>query len=225
MSLDHWRTVQRLAHVHEPVPQSLEASLAVLDRVIPACTALTGYAFDDMTRDDAWRFLVIGRHLERMAFLSSAAMQALGLPDEDCDAVLGALLEIGNVSMTYRARYQRHPELMPVLDLLVLDESNPHSVCFQSGGALQPSETSLGTAGIPAGQRSGLAAAGAERIRSRRIGRSAHAPRTNLSPRCWRLANAASTDFPMSSPNAFSFTPANARRRAWRHESKRRATL
>ena len=132
MSLDHWRTVQRLAHVHEPAPQSLEASLAVLDRVIPACTALTGYALDDMTRDDAWRFLVIGRDLERMAFLSSAAMQALGLPDEDSDGVLGALLEIGNVSMTYRARYQRHPELIPVLDLLVLDESNPHSVCFQS---------------------------------------------------------------------------------------------
>ena len=131
MSLDHWRTVQRLAHVHEPAPQSLEASLAILDRLIPACTALAGYALDDMTRDDAWRFLVIGRDLERMAFLSSAAMQALGLPDEDSDGVLGALLEIGNVSMTYRARYQRHPELIPVLDLLVLDESNPHSVCFQ----------------------------------------------------------------------------------------------
>ena len=131
MSLDHWRTVQRLAHVHEPAPQSLEASLAILDRLIPACTALAGYALDDMTRDDAWRFLVIGRDLERMAFLSSAAMQALGLPDEDSDGVLGALLEIGNVSMTYRARYQRHPELIPVLDLLVLDESNPHSICFQ----------------------------------------------------------------------------------------------
>lgn len=131
MSLDHWRTVQRLVHVHEPAPQSLEAALAVLDRAIPVCTALAGYAFDDMTRDDAWRFLVIGRDLERMAFLSSAAMQVLGLPDEDSDGVLGALLEIGNVSMTYRARYQRHPELIPVLDLLVLDESNPHSVCFQ----------------------------------------------------------------------------------------------
>jgi uncharacterized alpha-E superfamily protein len=83
-----------------------------------------------MTRDDAWRFLAIGRQLERMAFLSSAAIQVLGLPDEDCDAVLGALLEIGNVSMTYRARYQRHPELLPVVDLLVLDELNPHSVCF-----------------------------------------------------------------------------------------------
>jgi uncharacterized alpha-E superfamily protein len=66
-----------------------------------------------------------------MAFLSAAAMLVLELPEEDCDAVLGASLEIGNVSMTYRARYQRHPELLPVLDLLVLDEANPHSVYFQ----------------------------------------------------------------------------------------------
>jgi uncharacterized circularly permuted ATP-grasp superfamily protein/uncharacterized alpha-E superfamily protein len=130
MSLDHWRTVQRLAREHEQAAQSLEAALAILDRVIPACTALAGYAFDDMTRDDAWRFLALGRQLERMAFLSSAAMQVLGLPDEDCDAVLGALLEIGNVSMTYRARYKRHPELLPVFDLVVLDELNPHSICF-----------------------------------------------------------------------------------------------
>jgi uncharacterized alpha-E superfamily protein len=147
MSLDHWRTVQRLAHAHEQAPQSLEAALAILDRVIPACTALAGYALDDMTRDDAWRFLVIGRLLERMAFLSSATTQVLGLPEEDCDAVLGALLEIGNVSMTYRARYQRHPELLPVLDLLVLDELNPHSVCFQLaalGNHLQQVYTRLG---------------------------------------------------------------------------------
>ena len=146
MSLDHWRTVQRLAHEHDQAPQSLEAALAILDRVIPVCTALAGYAFDDMTRDDAWRFLVMGRQLERMAFLSSAAMQVLGLPDEDCDAVLGALLEIGNVSMTYRARYQRQPELLPVLDLLVLDEQNPHSVCFQVaalGSHLQQVDTRL----------------------------------------------------------------------------------
>ncbi|HEY7219757.1 MAG TPA: circularly permuted type 2 ATP-grasp protein, partial [Candidatus Binatia bacterium] len=106
MSVDHWRTVQRLARAHEPVPQNLEAALTILDSVIPACTALAGYAFDDMTRDDAWQFLVIGRQLERMAFLSSVTIQILGLAEEDREAVLGALLEIGNISMTYRARYQ-----------------------------------------------------------------------------------------------------------------------
>jgi uncharacterized circularly permuted ATP-grasp superfamily protein/uncharacterized alpha-E superfamily protein len=131
MSVDHWRTVQHLARAHEPKPQTLETALTILDAVIPACTALAGYAFDDMTRDDAWQFLVIGRQLERMAFLSSITIRILGLSEEDCEAVLGALLEIGNISMTYRARYQRQPELLPVLDLLVLDELNPHSICFQ----------------------------------------------------------------------------------------------
>ena len=74
-------------------------------------------------------------------------MQGFGLPEEDCDAVLGALLEIGNVGMTYRARYQRHPELLPVLDLLVLDDLNPHSICFQLaalGKQLQEVATRLG---------------------------------------------------------------------------------
>jgi uncharacterized alpha-E superfamily protein len=131
MSLDHWRAVQRLAREHDPAPQSFEAALHILDAVLPACTGLAGYAFDDMTRDDAWQFLAIGRQLERMSFLSSMATQVLDLPEEDGEIVLGALLEIGNVSMTYRARYQRQPELLPVLDLLLLDESNPHSVCYQ----------------------------------------------------------------------------------------------
>ena len=131
MSGDQWRTVQRLAHAHEPAPQTFEAALAFLDTVLPATTALAGYAFDDMTRDDSWQFLMIGRQLERAAFISSVTQQALALSDENCEAVLDALLEIGNVAITYRSRYQRHPELLPVLDLLLLDESNPHSLCFQ----------------------------------------------------------------------------------------------
>ncbi len=131
MSVDHWRTVQHLAHAHEPAPQNVEAALMILDAVLPACTGLAGYALDDMTRDDAWQFLIMGRYLERMAFLSAITTRVLGLPPKDREIVHGALLEIGNVSMTYRARYQRQPELLPLLDLLLLDESNPHSVCYQ----------------------------------------------------------------------------------------------
>jgi uncharacterized alpha-E superfamily protein len=147
MSLDHWRTVQRLARAHEPAPQTFEAALSILDAILPACTALAGYAFDDMTRDDALQFLVMGRQLERMAFLSSITTQVLGLPGDDGEIVLGALLEIGNISITYRARYQRQPELLPLLDLLLLDESNPHSVGYQLAalsGQLERIKTRLG---------------------------------------------------------------------------------
>lgn len=147
MSADHWRTVQRLARAHESVPQNLEMAFMILDSVIPASTALAGYAFDDMTRDDAWQFLVIGRQLERIGFLTSVTIQLLGLAEEDREAVLGAILEIGNISMTYRARYQRQPEILPVLDLLLLDELNPHSICFQLAalnGQLDLIKTRLG---------------------------------------------------------------------------------
>jgi uncharacterized alpha-E superfamily protein len=131
ISLDNWHTVQRLAHAHEPAPQDIEAALFTIDRILPVCTALAGYAFDDMTRDDAWRFLVGGRRLERIIFSCSVIARVLASSEKEQEAALGALLEIGNSIITYRARYQRQPELLPVLDLLVLDESNPHAVCHQ----------------------------------------------------------------------------------------------
>lgn len=131
MSLDNWRTVQSLARAHEPRPTGLEEILTALDRVLPACTALAGFAHDDMTRDDAWRFLMMGRQLERATFLCALALHTLQLPNQDVDIALGAVLEMGNVTMTYRARYQRQPELLPVAHLLVFDELNPHSITFQ----------------------------------------------------------------------------------------------
>ncbi len=147
ISLDNWYTVQRLAHEHEPAPTNIEEVIAVLNRMLPACTALAGYAFDDMTRDDAWQFLLLGRQIERLAFLASMVRQMLMCPAAKRDTALGGLLEVGNSSITYRARYQRQPELLPVIDLLVFDESNPHAVGFQLVGldhALAALATRLG---------------------------------------------------------------------------------
>jgi uncharacterized circularly permuted ATP-grasp superfamily protein/uncharacterized alpha-E superfamily protein len=131
IALDAWHIVQRLAREHEPGPKNIETVLAILDGVLSSCTALAGYALDDMTRDDAWRFLITGRGLERIGFLSSVISRVLARPENERDAALGGLLEIGNSVITYRARYQRQPELLAVLDLLVFDETNPRSICFQ----------------------------------------------------------------------------------------------
>ena len=218
MSLDIGAPCNGSRHAHEPAPQSLEAGVdgsrsrdSRLPRRSPA------YAFDDMTRDDAWRFLVMGRQLERMAFLSSAATHVLGLPDEDCDAVLGALLEIGNISMTYRARYQRHPELLPVLDLLGARRAESSLGLFSAGGALQHLKQVWARLGFRPVN---------DRPRCCRRSEDSMSPnwkicacaKANLSPRFWRLVNAAPTDSPTSSPIAFSSTPANAHRRTWQHE-------
>jgi uncharacterized alpha-E superfamily protein len=46
------------------------------------------------------------------------------------------LLETADSIVTYRSRYMARPEWMSVLDLLLLDESNPRSVVFQLEGIL-----------------------------------------------------------------------------------------
>lgn len=134
ISLENWQVVQRLAHVHQPAPHDLDAAIGILDRVMAACTSLAGHALDDMTRDDAWQFLVMGRQLERLGFMASNIRHVLQGTESEQEAALGGLLEVGNSLITYRARYQRQPELLPVVDLLALDPTNPHSVKFQLKG-------------------------------------------------------------------------------------------
>jgi uncharacterized alpha-E superfamily protein len=55
----------------------------------------------------------------------------LALPATERNDALEWLLEAGNSIVTFRARYRREPELLPVLHLVVFDESNPHAALFQ----------------------------------------------------------------------------------------------
>lgn len=143
LSLDHWHSLnqlhQSLRNLHAAAQQNKSArrddagkALAFLDRVLVVSSSLTGFAMDNMTRDNGWRFLVIGSRIERLNFLSG--LLACILPDI---ARAGArdlewLLELTDSIITYRSRYSRAPELFSALDLIVFDESNPHAVMFQA---------------------------------------------------------------------------------------------
>ena len=135
LSLDHWHSLNRLQReqqaaqkVHPTMPEAI----AFLDRVLSVSSSLTGFAMDNMTRDDGWRFLIIGRRLERLSFLVQAITNFLTLPSTSGPGSLEWLLELSDSIITYRSRYSRLPELLPVLDLLVFDSSNPHGVVFQA---------------------------------------------------------------------------------------------
>jgi len=82
-----------------------------------------------MTRGHGWRFLDLGRRLERalsvLKLLQGVLRIRLPL------AVLEPVLEIADSVMTYRRRYFTAPHLAGVLDLLLRDESNPRSLIFQ----------------------------------------------------------------------------------------------
>ena len=92
---------------------------------------LTGFALDGMTRDMGWRFLAIGRRIERLQFMCSVIQHALAMPS---NSKLEWLLELGDSIITYRSRYMAQPEWLPALDLLLLDNSNPRSVVYQLEG-------------------------------------------------------------------------------------------
>jgi uncharacterized circularly permuted ATP-grasp superfamily protein/uncharacterized alpha-E superfamily protein len=132
LSLDNWRTLNGMVRRGRRArPVALSEELVELDALIATFTTLSGFALDGMTRDPGWRFLSIGRRIERLQALSIALRQAL---DGAADADLTWLLRLTDSTITYRARYSTRPQWLPVLDLLVRDEANPRAIAFQVHG-------------------------------------------------------------------------------------------
>ena len=99
----------------------------LLDNLIVSFAAFVGLAGDSMTRGQAWRFLDIGRRTERVHFIARFVRSTVVPPGND-SALLEAVLEVLDCSLTYRRRYLTHLEAHAVADLLLADESNPRGV-------------------------------------------------------------------------------------------------
>lgn len=104
-----------------------------LDDGLTTIAAFNGLMHENMTRNFGWSFLEMGRRLERAYNICDAI---LGLfPQETTEeketSELLLLLELADSFITYRSRYRLDPMLHLVLDLLMLDDSNPRSIAFQ----------------------------------------------------------------------------------------------
>lgn len=106
-------------------------TMPVLNRWIYALAAFRGMERENMTRSQGWHFLHIGRRLERALYLIRLLRCLLVDLDADGRPILEMLLDILDSSMTYRSRYFATIEYAPVLDLLLLDGSNPRSLAYQ----------------------------------------------------------------------------------------------
>jgi uncharacterized circularly permuted ATP-grasp superfamily protein/uncharacterized alpha-E superfamily protein len=134
ISTDAWRILQesyRAVSTFKTAPADpVSGVLELLDYMVVTLAAFTGLASDSMTRTQAWRFLDIGRRVERAAFIAQFVRDTLVEPGTD-PVLLEAVLEIADSSLTYRRRYMTHLETHAVADLLLADETNPRSVAFQ----------------------------------------------------------------------------------------------
>ena len=135
MTLESWRIITHLDEdfglPQPPGSTQLSDALELIDQAIMMLSAFSGLGVENMIRGPGWRFLDMGRRLERAIHTSSLLRTTLVEVDEHESAVLEALLEIGDSSITYRSRYLTTLQCGPLLDLLLTDDTNPRAVVYQ----------------------------------------------------------------------------------------------
>ncbi len=136
LSQEHWRVIVRAEeefftrcteHLRSGDYSSMEA-LQVLMDTSDHMAAITGAQTDRMTRDDGWRLLSIGRHIERLSFLASALARGLETAAVHTDGGFEAMLALFDSTITFRAQYQQSRDMAAMIELLVLDGDNPRSL-------------------------------------------------------------------------------------------------
>jgi uncharacterized alpha-E superfamily protein len=139
LSLEGWRV---LSHFRPDadwrrslVAASSDATLDLIEDGLGWIAAFNGLMHENMTRNYGWAFLDMGRRIERAQNLCEAILSLFGrsLDREDETGRLNFLLELADSFITYRSRYRLDPMLALVLDLLLLDETNPRSLAYQLG--------------------------------------------------------------------------------------------
>ncbi len=135
ISADTWRIVNQLdLDLLAPRPAAmvrLGDTLSVLNQVFNLLSALSGLMTESMTRGPGWRFVDMGRRLERGLGVLRLLRKTLTQSKTESTSLLESVLEIADSAMTYRYRYMTSLQLAPLLDLLLTDETNPRSLGFQ----------------------------------------------------------------------------------------------
>jgi uncharacterized circularly permuted ATP-grasp superfamily protein/uncharacterized alpha-E superfamily protein len=130
LSPDTWQTLTRLVATCEAALSDGQSEAVMAERVEAALriiSSFSGLEQENMTRLGGWRFLELGRRIERAIATCRFIRQFGGKADRGLDT----LLELCDSRITYRQRYVMIAARAPVIDLTLLDPSNPRSVGFQ----------------------------------------------------------------------------------------------
>src|SRR5256884_132110 len=129
-SPDAWRALTDLFElINAPIDHPPTESM-IFERTNGALriiASFSGLAQENMSQLAGWRFLELGRRIERAIaacrFVREFAFAKL-------DGALDVLLELADSQITYRLRYVMVPAAAPVIDLVVLDPNNPRSLAY-----------------------------------------------------------------------------------------------
>ena len=104
-------------------------ALARVEGSLRTLAGLSGLAQENMNRTAGWRFLDIGRRVER-GINTCRFARVFGHAGANTDE-LDLLLDLADSQITYRARYLVGIAPVPVLDMVILDPFNTRSMAFQ----------------------------------------------------------------------------------------------
>jgi uncharacterized circularly permuted ATP-grasp superfamily protein/uncharacterized alpha-E superfamily protein len=136
LSVEQWNLIVRAEHEFLGAFKHGEGhtgcspmeALRVLEQLSAHTAAMTGAQTDRMTRDNGWRLLSIGRHLERLTFLASALSLGFETGAVRDEGGFDAILALFDSGITFRGLYQKRHDIPALVDLLVLDRDNPRSL-------------------------------------------------------------------------------------------------
>ncbi|MBB3977411.1 putative circularly permuted ATP-grasp superfamily protein/putative alpha-E superfamily protein [Rhizobium azooxidifex] len=131
-SPDGWLALADLAKTarrfHDSIQPGDDATRA-MTVLLRKLAGFAGLVHENMYRFTGWRFLSVGRYLERGLHMTRLLRHLSG--EDAPDGALDMLLEIGDSVMTHRRRYNVATARLTVTDLLALDPLNPRSVLYQ----------------------------------------------------------------------------------------------
>jgi uncharacterized alpha-E superfamily protein len=132
-----WRVLGELGTERERLAAELASAFdpgvrSRLDSVLIHLSSLAGLFNDSTVRGPAWRFLEIGRRLDRSLCILSTFEAVVSPADPDLRVSLFDHVLAANESLVaYRRRYRSDAVLDALVDLLIRDDTNPRALVFQ----------------------------------------------------------------------------------------------
>ena len=147
LSHDHWRAMNRLVNDQAMSPNlTLGPTLVWLDRAVAGLATLSGFSLDAMNRDAGWRFLSLGRRIERLQLLAKALDVVVGqllhtnteeTALNESNQPLDWLLDLTDSSGSFRSQTTGLASWRAMRSIVLLDATNPRSLRFQIEGVQQ----------------------------------------------------------------------------------------
>ncbi|WP_172292227.1 circularly permuted type 2 ATP-grasp protein [Pseudoruegeria sp. HB172150] len=131
-SVDGWNALADLQRTMERMAPRLTAgddAARAMSVYLRKISGFTGLVHENMYRFTGWRFLSLGRAMER-AWATANFVTSFTAPDAP-EGSYDLAIEAGDSIMTHRRRFVAATGRETVIDLLLLDGMNPRSVLYQ----------------------------------------------------------------------------------------------